>query len=264
LGLGSFSGSGSGSGQGKQERIWKWREPPTSPLKRTSESKKAKWEAATNPSRAGSQQTTIRRVTLDGWKGETDNGDGGGGEFGEKPLPVLPPPTPDSDSFGFGTKTRRRSKDGNGNGQVNGNNEVDGEMERERERDDEDRGPITTPPPKIGEEDDKLGETTVTLLSTSRTGFPHRPKLKSDQSNLPEGLWKGQLNYQWWMIPTLDWAGLSVKVSERGPTWRNPVDSTLFQFWFFFFSFLFLGIIYLTLNLFFKSSLVSYGSVCRD
>lgn len=28
---------------------------------------------------------------------------------------------------------------------------------------------------------------------------------------MPEGLWKGQLNYQWWMIPSLDQAGLSVK-----------------------------------------------------
>lgn len=101
------------------------------------------------------------------------------GEFGEptgaKPLPELPPPTPTSPADGA-PRT------------------------------------ISTPLPVGGFKEDKEGEKTVVLLSTSRTGFPHRPKVKPDQNNLPEGLWKGQLNYQWWMIPTLDCAGLEVKV----------------------------------------------------
>lgn len=109
-----------------RETIWKWNEPPVSPLTRK----------------------PLRRSSTKGKRQSLDDS----GKEKDKPLPTLPPPTAED------------------------------------------------------------GETTVMLLSTTRTGFPHRPKRKPDQTNLPDGIWKGQLNYQWWMIPSLDWAGLSVKV----------------------------------------------------
>lgn len=55
-------------------------------------------------------------------------------------------------------------------------------------------------------------ERTVTIANIERRGFPHRPKEKPGQKNLPDGLWKGALNLHWWMIPSMDWAGLTVKV----------------------------------------------------
>lgn len=55
-------------------------------------------------------------------------------------------------------------------------------------------------------------ERTVTIASIERRGFPHRPKEKPGQKNLPDGLWKGALNLHWWMIPSMDWAGMIVKV----------------------------------------------------
>jgi hypothetical protein len=163
----------------KEERVWKWQDPPSSPLKRRSTNKKA-WEGI------GSQQTTIKRMTGD------SKGSGSAApsvlertnskeDKDEKALPALPPQSPlQSPLSDPGANSTPR---------------------------------ISTPIPPGGFKDDKEGEKTVILLQTSRTGFPHRPKVKPDQSNLPEGLWKGQLNYQWWMIPSLDWAGLSVKYS---------------------------------------------------
>ncbi|KAG8800905.1 hypothetical protein FRC16_001777 [Serendipita sp. 398] len=181
---------------GKEERVWKWHEPPTSPLKRHHPSRRGTLGTMSGRSasgglvdefgtmdrpkeRPGSRQTTFRKMTGE-WSGtntpraskeERRSSGESGTHRGEKPLPVLPPETPTSETG----------------------------------------GPISTPLPPGGFKDDHEGETTVVLLSTSRTGFPHRPKVKPDQANLPEGLWKGQLNYQWWMIPTLDWAGLNVK-----------------------------------------------------
>ena len=55
-------------------------------------------------------------------------------------------------------------------------------------------------------------ERTITIASIERRGFPHRPKEKPGQKNLPDGLWKGALNLHWWMIPSMHWAGLNVKV----------------------------------------------------
>ncbi|PVG01451.1 hypothetical protein CPB86DRAFT_104505 [Serendipita vermifera] len=154
----------------KEEKVWKWQEPPSSPLKRRSTTKKGgPWEGV------GSQQTTIKRMTGDSKSGSATPSNlertSSKEDKDEKPLPVLPPQSPLSDPGGH----------------------------------------ISTPLPPGGFKDDKEGEKTVILLQTNRTGFPHRPKVKADQNNLPEGLWKGQLNYQWWMIPSLDWAGLSVK-----------------------------------------------------
>jgi hypothetical protein len=158
----------------KEEAIWKWQEPPSSPLKRRSSSRKgSQWDTV------GSHSTTIRRVTGESIAGTSRptsppvQAEGAEGKD-EKPLPTLPPPTPVSD---------------------------DGAPRA-----------ISTPLPMGGFKEDKEGERMIVLLSTSRTGFPHRPKVKPDQTNLPEGLWKGQLNYQWWMIPTVDCAGLEVKV----------------------------------------------------
>jgi len=53
---------------------------------------------------------------------------------------------------------------------------------------------------------------TITIVSIERLGFPHRAKEKPGQKNLPSGLWKGALNLHWWMIPSMDWAGLNVNV----------------------------------------------------
>ena len=55
-------------------------------------------------------------------------------------------------------------------------------------------------------------EQTITIANIERRGFPHRPKEKPGQKNLPDGLWKGALNLHWWMIPSMHWAGLNVKV----------------------------------------------------
>ena len=55
-------------------------------------------------------------------------------------------------------------------------------------------------------------ERTIVIASIERRGFPHRPKEKPGQKNLPDGLWKGALNLHWWMIPSMHWAGLNVKV----------------------------------------------------
>ena len=55
-------------------------------------------------------------------------------------------------------------------------------------------------------------ERTITIANIDRRGFPHRPKEKPGQKNLPDGLWKGALNLHWWMIPSMNWAGLNVKV----------------------------------------------------
>jgi hypothetical protein len=167
------------AGNAKEESIWKWQDPPSSPLKRRSSSRQgSQWNTV------GSHSTTIRRVTGDSVAAFSASrptsppaqAEGASGVEGkdEKPLPTLPPPTPVSEDGGPRT--------------------------------------ISTPLPIGGFKEDKEGEKTIVLLSTSRTGFPHRPKVKPDQTNLPEGLWKGQLNYQWWMIPTVDCAGLEVKV----------------------------------------------------
>lgn len=159
------------TGATKEEKLWKWQDPPASPLKRRSHSSRKSTGNANDG--VGSGQTTIRRMSGT----STPKPEAGGRPStssereNEKPLPVLPPVTPVE----------------------------------------EQGGRISTPLPVGGFKDDGAGETTTVLLSTSRTGFPHRPKVKADQSNLPEGLWKGQLNYQWWMIPSLDQAGLSVK-----------------------------------------------------
>jgi hypothetical protein len=56
-------------------------------------------------------------------------------------------------------------------------------------------------------------ERAITIASIERRGFPHRPKEKPGQKNLPDGLWKGALNLHWWMIPSMHWAGLNVNVS---------------------------------------------------
>ena len=59
-------------------------------------------------------------------------------------------------------------------------------------------------------------ERTITIASIERRGFPHRPKEKPGQKNLPDGLWKGALNLHWWMVPSMEWAGLNVKVRFLG------------------------------------------------
>ena len=59
-------------------------------------------------------------------------------------------------------------------------------------------------------------ERAITIASIERRGFPHRPKEKPGQKNLPDGLWKGALNLHWWMIPSMEWAGLNVKVRFSG------------------------------------------------
>ena len=159
--------------QGKEEAIWKWHDPPSSPLKKRASLRKGRLDVV------GSRQTTFRRTTGDSTTGSTtmvpsvaDSSTEVGTITDEKPLPVLPPPTPVSE---FGSR-------------------------------------MTTPIPPEGFKDDHEGEHTIILLNNDRIGFPHRAKAKEGQVT-PQGLWKGKLNWQWWMMPSLDMAGLSVKVS---------------------------------------------------
>ena len=131
-GLGAGAGLGIGGGSGTDGRtdgknVWKWNEPPTSPLMR--------------------HQT--RRS--------------------EDMRPPLPPP---SQHGGKGHKRER----------------------------------------SLPELSLQAEERTITIASIDRRGFPHRPKEKPGQKNLPDGLWKGALNLHWWMIPSMNWAGLNVKV----------------------------------------------------
>ncbi|KIM22589.1 hypothetical protein M408DRAFT_332882, partial [Serendipita vermifera MAFF 305830] len=96
--------NGSSTNPKDEEAIWKWHEPPRSPLKRRSVSRKStQWDVA------GSHSTTIRRMTGESMRSGGGTTRGGAsrptsppaaGEFGEgedaKPLPELPPPTPTS------------------------------------------------------------------------------------------------------------------------------------------------------------------------
>ena len=93
-------------------------------------------------------------------------------------------------------------------------------MRHQARRSEDLRGGVPPPPPGKGHRQEKslpdvlmqAEERTITIANIERRGFPHRPKEKPGQKNLPDGLWKGALNLHWWMIPSMDWAGLNVKV----------------------------------------------------
>lgn len=160
---------------GEKETVWKWHEPPTDVLKRRGHSRKGSTEVG----KIGSGRTTITKVKGD-LTGTTVVDSEAGGDTGNtisrrnSDEKPLPglPPPTPVDEFG---------------------------------------GRISTPIPPGGFKDNREGEKTVILLNTDRIGFPHRAKAKEGQVT-PQGLWKGKLNWQWWMMPSLDMAGLSVNV----------------------------------------------------
>jgi hypothetical protein len=98
-------------------------------------------------------------------------------------------------------------------------------MRHQARRSEDLRGADPSPPPGKGHRREKtlpdvpmqVEARTITIANTERRGFPHRPKEKPGQRNLPDGLWKGALNLHWWMIPSMDWAGLNVQVCLAAP-----------------------------------------------
>jgi hypothetical protein len=59
-----------------------------------------------------------------------------------------------------------------------------------------------------------------TLYTSFNLGFPKRPKhtgRKRDDSSLPDGLFKANIPLQKTMLPSIDWGGISVKVSVYCP-----------------------------------------------
>lgn len=174
---------------GKEETIWKWQDPPPSPLKKRASLRKERSDTV------GSRKTTIKRLTGDSSTIKIPASESATevGTLNEhKALPALPPSSPESESGA------RISTEFGGIG-----------------------GRISTPLPLDGFKDDHEGERTIVLLNTDRIGFPHRAKVKEGQVT-PQGLWKGKLNWQWWMMPSLDMAGLTVKVSIRASSAGYP------------------------------------------
>lgn len=66
---------------------------------------------------------------------------------------------------------------------------------------------------------------TRSLQTDVCVGFPKRPRMRAtmhrrhpsveEHSGLPDGLYKGKLRLDKNMLPSIDWAGLGVKVSRR-------------------------------------------------